>query len=747
MTRRLAVWVLGLSLLGIVGVSKAVAQFNGLFWPTETAPRPLPAREVRFPPYELRTLSNGMRVIAVLHHEQPVVSIRLLVRAGGVNDGPGKAGVAQLLAGLLDQGTTSRTAEQIADQIDFIGGELRTGAGSDLSFVDTTVMKDSFTFGMDLTADLVRNPAFAEEEIERQKQQTLSALQVNVNDPEFVADAVFDRLVFGFHPYGLPNSGTPETLGSVTREDLVAFHSQFFVPNNMVLGIVGDVTGAEAFAEAERAFGKWPTAEVPALTIIEPPPPTRRIVIIDKPDAVQTEIRAGHLTIPRNHPDYTAADLALRILGGEGANRLHRVLRSERGLTYGAMADLEARKQTGDFIASTDTRTDTTGEALRLMVEEIAKLRRDRVSRGELADAQAYLTGSFPLTIETPNQIAAQVLNVVFFELPIEQIGTLRDRVQAVTPDDVQRVAQELLKPDRLSIVLVGNANAFVQQLRAVGFTEFEVIPIDQLDLMSAALRVDSPSGPTRQPRDGAPPPVRPTTVAYLQQQGVQPRQVSAQGADIVRRVITARGGLAALKGVRTVTASAQTTFRTDDGTVPSTTKTYVAFPDKFRVDATIAGAEVSQVFSGGRAWIRDPRGVRDAPVPMREDFAASVRREIIPLLIAAAEGTLVVRLLPDETRSGSAYTVLEISGPDLSPVRLFVDAQSAIARQAFRVRGPDGREVEVEEVFSDYRTVSNLRIPFRAELYRDGQPVLERTLTSVSVNDSIDESLFTRPR
>jgi zinc protease len=327
---------------------------------------------------------------------------------------------------------------------------------------------------------------------------------------------VFDRLVFGFHPYGLPNSGTAATLAGVTRDDLVAFHSRHFVPNNMVLGIVGDVTSSEAFAEAERAFGKWPPGAVPAPKVTPPPEPTRRVVIIDKPDAVQTEIRAGHLTIPRNHPDYTAADLALRILGGEGANRLHRVLRSERGLTYGAMADLEARKQSGDFIASTDTRTDTTGEALRLMVEEIAKLRRDRVSRGELADAQAYLTGSFPLTIETPNQIAAQVLNVVFFELPIEQIGTLRDRVQAVTPDDIQRVAQEILRPDRLSIVLVGNASAFVQQLRAVGFTDFEVIPIDELDLMSAGLRVDAPRDPTRQPGGPAPSPAQ-TTIAFLE--------------------------------------------------------------------------------------------------------------------------------------------------------------------------------------------------------------------------------------
>jgi zinc protease len=168
------------------------------------------------------------------------------------------------------------------------------------------------------------------------------------------------------------------------------------------------------------------------------------------------------------------------------------VLRSERGLTYGASAETQAMKQAGDYVAETDTRTETTGEALRLMVDEFSRLQRNRVFERELGDAQAFLAGTFPLTIETPNEIATQVLNAVFYQLPVSEIGTFRERVQAVTPDDIQRVAQAYIRPDRLSIVLVGNARAFVQQLRAVGFTDFEVIPIEQLDLMSGALKRDS---------------------------------------------------------------------------------------------------------------------------------------------------------------------------------------------------------------------------------------------------------------
>ena len=479
----LGLWALGCALC----TSGAFAQARD--WPSESAPRPLAAREARFPPYEIRTLSNGLQVVAVLHHEQPAVSIRLLVRAGSAQDPKGKGGVATLTASLLDQGTTKRSAQQIADQIDFIGGDLGTGAGTDLSFVNAVVMKDSFDLGMDLLADVARNPAFAPEEIERQKDQVLSSLRVSIDDPSYIADVVFDRLVYGFHPYGLPGSGTEETLPALTRDDLQTFHRQYFVPNNMLLAIVGDVTGDEAFAAAERVFGGWPRAALPETSAVEPPPSARRIVIVDKPDAVQTSIRVGQLAIPRKHPDYMAWDLAVKILGGEGANRLHQVLRSQYGLTYGAEADAEARKDAGDFVAQTDTRTETTGQALRLMIDEFARLARERVGERELSDAQAYLSGSFPLTIETPDQIATQVLNVLFFDLPISEIGSFRERVLAVTPDDVQRVARQYVKPDRLSIVLVGNARAFASQLIELGLGGYEVIPVDQLDLMSPTLK------------------------------------------------------------------------------------------------------------------------------------------------------------------------------------------------------------------------------------------------------------------
>jgi zinc protease len=469
-------------------------------WPDSRPPRPLPASDMKFPPYEVRTLANGLRVIAVSQNEQPAVTLRLLVRAGSAQDPKGKAGLATLTASLLDQGTTTRTAEQIADTIDVVGGALGTGAGSDLSFISAVVMKDSFDLALDLLSDVARHPAFKHEEIARQREQLVSAMKVSAEDPDFLAGAVIDRLIYGFHPYGVPGSGTPESVAGLTRDDVARFHRDWFVPNNAILAIVGDLSPQEAFAGAERALGAWERRDVPVLAFPEPPPATRRVVVVDKPGAVQTEIRIGNVAIPRKHPDYLALDLAVRILGGEGSNRLQRVLRSERSLTYGAAADLQALKQAGGVVAETDTRSQATGEALRLAVEEFWKPIREPVGEWELANAKAYITGNYPLTLETPDQIALQVLNATFFELDLKELETFRGRVNAITVDDVQRVSRLYLQPSRLSVALVGDARVISAQLRAVGFDAFEVVPIDQLDLLAVNFRRGSPQASNRQP-------------------------------------------------------------------------------------------------------------------------------------------------------------------------------------------------------------------------------------------------------
>jgi zinc protease len=483
-----AIWlraVMAVALL--VGLRSGLAGFQD--WPREQPPPALAPRHVAFPSYQLRTLSNGLQVLAVPHHEQPSVVFRLLIRAGAVQEPADRPGVANFVATLLNQGTTTKSAEDVATMIDSAGGFIGAAAGSELSWVQGAVIKDRTDEALGLLADMVQNPAFSPAEISLQKRQAVSSLQVANDDPDYIASVVFDRLVFGRHPYGRPGQGTVESIERITREDIAAFHRQWFVPNNSLMAIVGDLTPDEAFAAAERAFGKWARREVPTVTSADPPPPARRVVVIDRPGSAQTEIRVGHLAFPRVHPDYVPFDMAIRILGGEGANRLFGVLRSERGLTYGASAEFNAFKNSGVVVAETDTRTSGTGESLRLMVDEFARLQRDTVHPAELQGAQDFFAGHFPLSIETPSAIAEQVLTRLFYGQDLAEISRYVDRVTSVTAADIQRVARLWLKPDQLTIVLVGDASVFASQLKAVGFGTFDRIPLSELDLDSPTFR------------------------------------------------------------------------------------------------------------------------------------------------------------------------------------------------------------------------------------------------------------------
>lgn len=462
----------------------------------ERPPRPLPAKEVTFPPYQIRTLDNGLRVVVVSQNEQPAVTVRLLVQAGAALNPPGKAGLAAMVGAMLDQGIPGQSSTEIADSIDYIGGVLGVGSGTDLSYVNALVLTNHFDFALDLVSTIAREPTFPQAELQRIQEQAQSAMQVNMQDPDYLANVAVDRLVYGFHPYGLPSNGTPDTVAAITRDDLVTFHETWFAPNNAILAVVGDVTPDAAFAAVEKVFGNWARKDVPAVSGGDMPAPTRRVVLIDRPGSVQTEIRAGIVAIPRKHDEYMAVNLATKILGGEGANRLQNVLRSERGLTYGASADMDAFKLGGAIVAQTDTQTATTGEALRIMVDEFARMPRVAVGQRELAGAQAYLSGSFPLGLETADEIALQVLNVLFYDLDVRDLETYPERINAVTAEDVLRVSQAFIMADRLSIVLVGDAGEVLPQLKRVGFEQVEVVPMADVDLTSATLRRRSADAP-----------------------------------------------------------------------------------------------------------------------------------------------------------------------------------------------------------------------------------------------------------
>jgi zinc protease len=635
-----------------------------------------------------------------------------------------------MVASLLDQGTTVRTARQIAESVDTIGGNLSVGTGTDATFASVTVLKDSVALALDLLSEIVRAPAFAQAELDRQRDQLRAALRVSYQDPDYVASTVFRRLVYGFHPYGFPGTGTPESIERITRSDLVEYHARYFTPGNSILAVVGDVTAAEAFAAVDKAFGGWAPRDVEMQLVLEPPAPTRRVVIVDMPGAVQTEIRAGHLGIRRKADDYLATDLAVRILGGDGANRLQQILRTRRGLTYGASADLNAHRRHGDIVAETDTRLEATGEALRVMVDEFFRLQRERVDVRELDEAKAFLAGSFPLSLETPDDIATKVLTALFYELPLAELETFRERVNAVTPEDIQRVTRAHFRPDRLSIVLVGYAPFIIRLLEDVGFRTGEVVALSDLDVTTADLR--RPAG------------TRELATPLVSMEKGMSREEWDKVRGVVDPATAAAGGLDALRAVKTIRATARTVMQTPQGPMRATTLTYVEYPGRMRVDATLPAGVVVQAYVDGQAWLKDPKGTRDAPTPMRDEFAQGLRRDWVALFLAVADNRVLGRVLADEPGlGGRPLQGVELWSDALSPVRVAIDAETRlIARISYQGGGPGGK-VTVTESFDDYREVKGIRIPFTAVVRRENAVMLERTLTDVQINVTFPPTLF----
>lgn len=450
------------------------------------------AKPFRFPKAETKTLANGLRVFVVTSQRQPAVTARLvLTGAGAVRDPAGKPGVAAMAADLLTQGTEKRNAQQIAEAIDFVGGSLTANADRDGTYITATVVKKDFDLAMDLLSDVTLHATFQKEELERRREQWLSNLRVQYADPSYLASVIFGRMVYAQHPYGLPEEGTPDSVEKLDRDDLLRFRDTYYVPSQALIVFAGDISPEAAFAAAEKYLGAWPKKEVPASPITAPSGVRGlRILLIDKPDAVQTQVRVGRQGIRRNDPDYIPLYVTNRIFGGGFNSRLNTEVRQKKGLTYGASSSFSSHKLAGSFEASTFTRTEATVEATKLVVDLIRKMASGEVTQAELDFARDYLVGVFPIQTETAEQVAGRVLNVAQFDLPADYNDIYQERVRSVGTDQVKAVAARYFDADNLDLVLVGNVNKFREALKKdfPGAT-YEEIHFGQVDLLSADLR------------------------------------------------------------------------------------------------------------------------------------------------------------------------------------------------------------------------------------------------------------------
>lgn len=440
------------------------------------------APTLTLPPIQKRALSNGLPVWVIETREVPLVQVNLLVLAGSGDDPAGKFGAASLTAAMLDEGAGNRSALEIADAAEFLGASLATTSSFDASSVRLNVPVARLGDALPIMADVALRPTFPAADLDRLRQERITALLQALDDPTQIVPAAFSRLVFGpTHRYGTGAAGTEATLKAFTAQDLRDFHARYYQPTNARLVIVGDIRADDAVALLERQFGSWRSgATVSRARVPQAPQLTsRQIYIVDKPESAQSQIRIGWIGVPRSTPEYFTLEVLNTILGGSFTSRLNQNLREKNQYSYGAGSRFDMRLSAGAFFAAAGVQTDKTSEALREFFNELDAIGTP-VAAGELSKAKNYVALGFPADFETSSDLALRLEELMIYQLPDDYFAQYVSRVQAVTAAAVEKAAATYVQPSKMAVVVVGDRKLIEPGIRALNLGPVRVLTVEE---------------------------------------------------------------------------------------------------------------------------------------------------------------------------------------------------------------------------------------------------------------------------
>ncbi len=436
------------------------------------------ANRVKSPVINKTTLKNGLQILTIEHHELPVVAMSLMIKSGSLHDPEGKAGCADMCAEMLRLGTKTKSSIDIANAFDSLGARLDVSSDWDAVFINAQSLSADFQKVTALLSDIILNPSFPEDELALLKERRLAALTRSLDNPSYLAGTNFSKVLFKGHPYEFATEGDAETVRALGMDDLKKFYAEFFIPNNSIICIVGDIDPKRTAKVIGEHLEAWKAGKVRERNL----PPTRKpegihVRIMNKPDLTQSQIRIGHLGAPRNTEDYFAIQVMNYIFGGGSfSSRLMQIIRAERGYTYGIRSSFDWRKNAGPFLISSFTLNkqvkDLIGETLEIADDII----QNGVKEEELKNAKNFYVGNYALQFETPSQIANQVLAIELYSLGAEYIEKYQDSIEAVTLDDVKKAASRYLDTKNLIISIAGNAAEIREDMKKFG--KVEVIDI-----------------------------------------------------------------------------------------------------------------------------------------------------------------------------------------------------------------------------------------------------------------------------
>jgi zinc protease len=427
-------------------------------------PAPLAPKPFSIPKPTETVLANGLKVIVFEDKKLPLVSFRLAFKFGEINDD--LRGLTSMTSAMLKEGTTTHTSKQLAEAIDKIGASLYAASSSDNTIVSASSLSSYSYDVLSFMSDIVLRPSFPPEELELNKQNTIEGLKFSRSDAAFLAGERVNKILYGEHPYSV-TSPTPENIEAITREKLLAFHDAKFTANNATLFVVGDVESDKLLPEINKLFGEWKQGSIVNNEFTVPPTRKQRTLsVVNRPDSAQSNIIIGNVAINRTHQDYFPCVVMNQILGAGASSRLFMNIREDKGYTYGAYSGFDARRLSGSFEATAEVRNEVTGDSLKEFFYELNRIRDEKATNEELADAQSYLTGVFPLRGETQEGLTNQIVSQELNGLPQDYLQTYRDNINAVTLDEIQRVAREYVNVDSIAIVIVGDAETILEQAK-----------------------------------------------------------------------------------------------------------------------------------------------------------------------------------------------------------------------------------------------------------------------------------------
>ena len=686
-----------------------------------------PHEELTFEPIEFkppvpekRMLSNGMKLYLLEDHELPLFNISGLIKTGNIYDPADKVGLSSIFATVMRTGgTVSREPDALNEELESMAASVEVGMSREYGTINLSTLAEDVEKGLEIFADVLRNPAFREDKLELRKQQSVERIRRRNDDPIQLAWRNFSALLYGTdHPFGWYTE--IEGIESITVDDLKAFHAKYYYPDNMMLAITGDFETETLIAQLEKVFTGWEPADIafPDVPTVDPTPkPSVNYIFKDLPQSVML---IGHFGIKRtpDFPDFFALRVMNDILGEGGfTSRLMREVREKHGLAYmvGSIMQTSYYTNPGEWFAYSQTRTEKTAEAISLIVDVVKGLRDTPVPAAELQRTKDSLINSFVFGFESSSQIAFQQMMLDYRGYAPGFLETYTDNIATVTAEDVQAVAQKYLHPDALTIVTVGNKANFDRALDEFG-------KVNEIEIEQPA----------------PPPPAEPMPEAS-EDDMVKAKEVIAMAVD-------AHGGLEKLQAVKNIVVEGRTAANSPMGPMNLDVKIYQVYPNKLRQDIKMPQGEMSVAFDGTSGFAMTPMGPQPLPPEMTASLKDGIFREPVWLLVNLMQDGSVQYTGTEEVM-GKPTAIVLVKQPSGEMLKVFISEETHyIVKMEFR-ETEQGVTLNKESLMDDYRDVDGVKIPYHLVQNVEGEQFTETHISSVTINAELEESLFQEPK